>query len=188
MPKRRASYPASYKLLAVQKAEISGNRAVARELGIDEKNIRQWRKEKKMLEQIPKYKRARRGKGAEWPDLEDKLLKWIDSERSECKPVSTTSIRMKAKTFAADLNIGNFIGNASWCNRFMKRKGLSIRSRTTISQELPKDSEEKIAIFRDYVENIIKEHKLMPQSILNMDEVSMAFDMPPNRTVHTTGK
>lgn len=184
MPKRRASYTATYKLQAVQKAKILGNRAVPQELGIDEKSIQQWQKDKTILEKRPKCKRSRRRKGAQWPDLEEKLHKWIDSERSESKPISTTIIRMKAKSFAAELNLEEFNGSASWCNRFMKRKGLSNRIRTTISQDLPKDLEEKIAILKNYMEKIIKEHKFMPESIVNMDKVSMAFDIPPSRTVN----
>ena len=69
----------------------------------------------------------------------------------------------------------------------MKRRNLSIRTRTTLSQKLPKDYEEKLAIFRTYCENKINEKKIRPEHITNMDEVPLTFDIPVNRTVEKTG-
>lgn len=46
MLKRHTSYMAEYKLQAVEKANVLRNRAAARESDIDEKNIRQWQRDK----------------------------------------------------------------------------------------------------------------------------------------------
>ncbi|KAG5831790.1 hypothetical protein ANANG_G00282950 [Anguilla anguilla] len=69
----------------------------------------------------------------------------------------------------------------------MKRRNLSIRTRTTVSQQLPKDYEEKLATFCAYCKNKITEKKIRPEHITNMDEVPLTFDIPVNRTVEKTG-
>lgn len=59
----------------------------------------------------------------------------------------------------------------------MKRRNLSILTRTTVSQQLPIDYEEKLATFRAYCKNKITE-KIEPEHF--------AFDIPVNTTVEKT--
>ncbi|KAI3362615.1 hypothetical protein L3Q82_001628 [Scortum barcoo] len=95
--------------------------------------------------------------------------------------------KIETTAVARDMEINDFRGGPSWCFRFMKRRNLSIRTRTTISQQRPKDYEEKLAIFRTYCTNKINEKKIRPEHITNMDEVPLTFDIPVNRTVEKTG-
>ena len=81
------------------------------------------------------------------------------------------------------MKIDDFQGGPSWRFRFMKRCHLSIHTRTTISQKLPKDYEEKLAIFRTYCTSKITKTKIQSDHITNMDEVPLSFDIPVNRTV-----
>lgn len=69
----------------------------------------------------------------------------------------------------------------------MKRRNLSIRTQTSVSQQLPEDYQEKLATFRAYCKNKITEKKIQPEHIINMDEVPLTFDIPVNRTVDKTG-
>ena len=85
------------------------------------------------------------------------------------------------------MNINDFRGVPSWGFLFMKRRNLSIRTRTTVSQQLPKDYQEKLATFCAYCKNKITEKKIRPEHITNMDEVPLTFDIPVNRTVEKTG-
>ena len=64
---------------------------------------------------------------------------------------------------------------------------LSIRTRTTISQQLPKDYKEKLAIFPTYCKNKITEKKIQPKHITSIDEVLLSFNIPMNCTVKKTG-
>ncbi|KAJ8389985.1 hypothetical protein AAFF_G00111460 [Aldrovandia affinis] len=84
----------------------------------------------------------------------------------------------QATAVARDMKINDFRGGPSWCFCFMKRRNLSIRTRTTISQQLPKDYEEKMAIFRTYCKNKITEKKIRPEHITNMDEVPSPLTSP----------
>lgn len=97
-------------------------------------------------------------------------------------------IRLKAKTVANEMKIVNFRGGPSWCHRFMKRKGLSIRARATVCQQLPPDYAEKITNFREFTLRKINEYSIGPDKIINMDKVPLTFDLPLTRTVNKQGE
>ncbi|TWW67883.1 hypothetical protein D4764_02G0009240 [Takifugu flavidus] len=58
------------------------------------------------------------------------------------------TICQKAKAITDEMDIEHFQGGLSWCFRFMRRRPLSIRARTTVAQQLPADYQERAAIFR----------------------------------------
>ena len=146
-PVKRHAYDAEFKLKAISHAVEHGNRAAAREFNINESMVRNWRKQEDDLRQVKKTTQSFRGNNARWPLLEDKIEQWVIEQRAAGRSVSTVSIRIKATALARDMNINDFRGGPSWCFRFMKRRNLSIRTRTTVSQQLPKDYEEKLATF-----------------------------------------
>ena len=187
-PTRRLSYDAAFKLKAIELAVKEGNRAVARTLGVNESMVRRWRSHREELSQCKKTKKAFRGNKSRWPELENILEDWVNTQRADGRGVSTVQLRLKAKTLATENNIGDFIEGPSWCLRFMKRKGLSIRARTTVCQQLPPDYEEKITNFRKYTEAKVAEHSIGPDEIINMDEVPLTFDLPLTRTVNKKGE
>lgn len=63
----------------------------------------------------------------------------------------------------------------------MKRRSLSLNTRATISQQLPKDYEEKLAISHTYWKNKNTEKEIQPEHITNTNEAPLTFDMPMNR-------
>mgnify|MGYP003530257762 FL=1 len=184
---KRHAYEAAFKLNAISYAVQHGNRAAAREFNINESMVRKWRSQEDALRQVKKTQLSFRGNKARWPELEDIIEQWVIEQRTACRSVSTVSIRLKATVIARELEINDFRGGPSWCFRFMRRRNLSIRTRTTTSQQLPKDYEEKLAIFRNYCKNKIIQKKIRPEHIINMDEVFLTFDIPVNRTVEKTG-
>lgn len=186
-PAKRHSYEAGFKLMVIGFALEHGNRAAGREYNINESMVRKWRKQENELRQVRKTQKSFRGNKARWPQLEDKLEQWVMEQRAACRSVSTITIRLKAITMAQDMEINDFRGGPSWCFRFMRRHNLSIRTRTTVSQQLPKDYEEKLTIFRSYCKDTIAEKSIPPENVINMDEVPLTFDIPVNRTVERTG-
>ena len=137
MAPRRHAYEASLKLIAIEYAVTHGNRAAAREFNVNESMVRKWRKQEDALRQVKKNKLSFRGHKARWPHLEERIEQWVIEQRSASRSVSTVSIRLKAKALACKLDVKDFQGTSSWCFRFMKRHNLSIRTRTTVSQQLP---------------------------------------------------
>ena len=186
-PTVRRSYKASFKLEVIAYAEEHGNRAAGRKFGISEKLPRDWRKQKPKLNEMKKSKKADRGCKPRWAQLEDVLEDWILTQRAACRGVSTTQIRLKAMSTAKELNIDGFSGGPSWCARFLLRKHLSIRARTTMCQKLPADAQEKLVSFREYMCQSVDTHSVADTHIINMDEVPLTFDIPMSKTVEQTG-
>ncbi|XP_065808847.1 uncharacterized protein [Labrus bergylta] len=169
--KRRNAYDAAFKLKAVNLAVKEGNRAAALSLSINESMVRHWKRQREELSQCKKSKKAFRGNKSRWPELEDFLEDWVNTQRADGRGVSTVQIRLKAKTVATEMKIENFRGGPSWCFRFMRRKGLSIRAGTT--QQLPPDYQEQITNSGESTQRKIEEYSIGKDQIINMDEVPL---------------
>ncbi|KAF4798800.1 hypothetical protein TURU_060639 [Turdus rufiventris] len=194
-PQRRLAYDADFKLKAINHAKQHGNRDAAREFNINESIVPKWRQQDDDLRLAKKTKKSFRGHKARWLQLEDRLERWISKQRPvvtlypevPCKPQCFKNVRIQAKAIANKMGMQDFKAGSSWCFRFMKRQQLSIRTRTTVSQRLPADYEEKVAMFRSYCKSKIAENNIQAKHIINMDEVPLTFDMPLTRTVERTG-
>ena len=68
--------------------------------------------------------------------------------------------------------------------RFMERYRLSIRQKTHVEQLLPPDSIDKINMFLKEIIRIRKESDIPLYNIVNFDETSLYYNIPPNKTVH----
>ena len=186
--RRRSSYTTEFKLKVVKYAEENGgNRAAGREYDLDESVVRGWRKNVAQLKKMPSKKRANRCGITKFPELEKDLLQYVHDRRNNGRAVTTIMIRRQAKQIAKDRGLKDFIGGPSWCHRFMKRAGLSVRSRTTVGQRTPDNWEELMASFQDFTARNIDRLRLNHDKIINMDEVPMTFDAPMTRTVTNTG-
>ena len=189
---KRQSYTVSDKLRIINFAEQHGNHSAELEFGDSESNVRLWRKSKENLEKMPRLNRANRGKKAAWLGLETDLLRWITEKRSNGLAILLSLVRLKALEMAKDekygIPAGHFKAGNHWCQRFMKRNGLSLRQKTTLAQRLPEDYEEKSVRLHRFMINLRKEHSYPQHVIANMDETPLRFDMPPNRTISHTGE
>lgn len=183
----RKSYTAAYKLQIIEFAETNGNRAAERQFGVTESCVRAWRKAKDVLRITKRSKKALRGAKPRWTELEDRLEEWVLDQRAACRGISTVQIRLKAKTIAQEMDIPEFKGGPSWCFRFMNRKQLSIRTRTTMCQQVPADFQEKVNRFREFTSQKQREFQTDLDHIINMDEVPLTFDIPMTRSVEKKG-
>ena len=88
------------KIGVVRCAEESNNSAVRREYGINEKLVRDWRKNKDKLKKMLNMKCADRGQKCQWPLLEKDLEKWVQEQRQSCLIVTRNALHMlRRKTF-----------------------------------------------------------------------------------------
>ncbi|KAF8774264.1 Pogo transposable element with KRAB domain like protein [Argiope bruennichi] len=186
--KHRRSFTAEFKLKVVEKAEKDGNREAGRYFEVEEKAVRNWRKQKDVLKSMGRKLSNRHGK-VKWPALEENLLRWVLDQRNARRSISTVKIRLRAKSMADEMQITDFKGEINWVYRFIRRKNLRIRSRTTMCQAVPDDVDEKKkkTSFLQVTRKVIAEGKYSLKNIINMDEVPLTFDCPPNRTVDTCG-
>jgi len=80
-----------------------------------------------------------------------------------------------------------FQGTLTWIQSFMKRYNLSLRRKTKISQKLPEDTEEKLDEFRRFIIRLRTQYNFDLNSIFNMDETPVWFDMAGNMTINNKG-
>ena len=149
---RRLSYRIAFKIEVVNYAEKCGNRAAERRFGSPptEKMIREWRKQRKDLIKADKSKKTLRSNAPKWPKLEECVKNWIIDHRKNGIAVSTKMILIEARRLAIEMSITDFAGTASWCERFMRRNGLCMRTKTTVVQKLPREYDRKIIEFHKY--------------------------------------
>ncbi|GAA6081471.1 histone-lysine N-methyltransferase SETDB1-A isoform X1 [Tachysurus ichikawai] len=93
---RRNAYDVAFKCKAIDLAVGKGNKAAARELGLNESMIRRWKQQCDEL--TKKTTKAFRGKKSRRPELENELEDWVNIQRADGRDVSTVQIRLKAKT------------------------------------------------------------------------------------------
>ena len=169
-------------------AQELNNCAASGEFGVNEKLVRDWRNQVEKLKCMPKNKCSNQGKRCQWPEMEYKLVNWIEDQRQCGYIVTHNMIRIKALAMIDELNITGFQASNNWCTRFLRRNNLALRQKTKIAQKLPEDLEEKIVNFHRFVLNCRKKanHELV--NIDNMDETPVWFNMPLARTVNTREK
>ena len=59
-------------------------------------------------------------------------------------------ILIEARRLAIQMSITDFAGTASWCERFMRRNGPCMRTKTTVVQKLPHEYDRKVIEFHKY--------------------------------------
>ena len=122
-------YSASFKLQIVKFAsDNSNNSAASWKFGIDEKLVRDWRRKIDNIKSLPKTKCADRGRKCQWPELEKKVVEWVEENRKSGLAVTRNLIRLHAKKTAQQMSINNFLVSSGWCSRFMKRNKLVLRA------------------------------------------------------------
>uniref|UniRef100_A0A1X7UZJ6 HTH CENPB-type domain-containing protein n=1 Tax=Amphimedon queenslandica TaxID=400682 RepID=A0A1X7UZJ6_AMPQE len=109
-------------------------------------------------------------------EVEEKILEWLLTRRDNHLPVGSAILRAKACKLIKPHN-PSFLASNGWLDKFRLRHGLSLRCKTTISQKLPAQLENKIAVFLNHVRALRNEHKYPNDLVINMDETPMYFDM-----------
>ena len=86
MSKSRPSYTCAKKPEIVEYAEPNGNRSASLIYKVDEKSVRNWLRQKQILETIKSLKHLRL-RNPFWPELELDLKKWTIEERNKGRKV-----------------------------------------------------------------------------------------------------
>ena len=187
MGRIRRAFSSKEKLSAIAFAKAHGNRAAGHEFAADESCIRQWRKQKSKLEAMPTMKKAARGSSEKFLQVEERILEWVSDRHRQGIAVSTVEIRLQAKLIVKKLHVKDFKGSAYWCYAFMRRKNLSVRCRTHISQKLPEDFKEKLTEFQKFAIRQRKLHSFDPSQIGNADQTPLMFNLPSATSVAVKG-
>ena len=185
------AYSVAEKEEIVREARERGVRVTSRDRRVAIATLIGWMKSHKLDEVQAKNKRGARiaggGRKLVTGEKDELILKWILEQRELHIPVSRQAIQDYAKRLCETSN-PEFVASSGWLDKFMKRHELSLRSRTSMSQKLPADLEDKVSSFYKYVKDKRIEDDYEDKFIVNMDETPVFFDLVPNKTVETQGK
>lgn len=129
--RKKSSYSSEYKLKAVAYAEVSTNRAAAREFKVHEKRIREWRKNKEILMNSPKDCRRLKGAGRK-PllnhQLEESLYNWILVVSTAGKTITKVELQQKALELSQKHTPDSkFTASSAWADGFLRRHNLNVK-------------------------------------------------------------
>jgi hypothetical protein len=169
-----SSYTSGFKLKLVEYAEKDCNGAAGREFTLLEFNERYWREQKDaLLQTTNKSRKAFRGpKSGNFPEIEDEILKYVRGLRSNGVGVSREMLHFKAREIATRqiISFSQFKVSRGWMCRFMKREGLSLRRRASLSERVQKDFDDKIIAFHKAVIGLRKNNTCLISQIGNADQ------------------
>jgi len=187
---KRLSYTAKFKRAIIRCAEDKGNRKAAAIFGVDESNVRLWRKHKAAISGCEASRKKFTGpKKGRFPKIDDAVFTFFQERRKTGLFVSYDLLREEAIKKARSSNIlrSCFKANKGWAIRFMRRMGLALQRRTTIRQKVPKDFEPKLLNYQRYITNLRKTGDFLMRQMANADETVFYLDMPPNYTLEKKG-
>lgn len=104
--RKRSAYHAAFKRKVVEYAEANNNCAAAREFCINEKQVREWRKNQTTLEDMPRSKKKCPTRCTSFPEVEKDLRNRVVECRQNGYIVTRTGIRLRALQMSKDDNTG----------------------------------------------------------------------------------
>ncbi|RQM20489.1 hypothetical protein B5M09_010340 [Aphanomyces astaci] len=121
-------------------------------------------------------------------EAEEQLAHWVLGMRKDGVPVTQAMIRIMALESAVDLGLEDheFLAGWHWVHGFKRRHGLSLRSRTRIGQDTPKDGIAVLEAFAARVDAIVKENDI--DVIYNADQTAVNYEYLPTKTINKTGE
>lgn len=125
----KKNYDASFKIAAVEFAENNSNRSTGKRFGVDEKQVREWRKQREELLKLPPSKKRLSGGGRKpaFPDLEDQLVAWIETQRANEMRITRSDIQIKAvKLYEAAGAALQFSASQGWLEKFFRRRHICL--------------------------------------------------------------
>lgn len=161
MPARRFYYQAKLKRKVITYAEMHENRPAGREFNVSEANVRRWRNDREKIFSCIAIRKCFSGpKNGRFPEVDEEVKNFVIETRKKALPVTRQAIQLKAREVAKSLGVERkqFKASRGWCDRFMRRSGLTLRRRTSICQKLPAEYEQALLNFQRFVIRLRKQH------------------------------
>lgn len=149
MSSKRLHYDSALKRKVIVYAEKHGNRAAGRTFGISEANIRRWRNDRHSIFSCKATTKCFTGpKKGRYPQVDEAVLCFVSEMRAKGLPVTRQAMRLKAGEIAKTLGIEEtkFKATRGWCDRFMRRAGLSLRRQTSFCSKFSADIIQKTVL------------------------------------------
>lgn len=186
----RRSYDAGFKLMVVEYAESTNNCQAAKQFGVLEKNVRDWRKVKPQLQNAHAMRRAFRGpKNGRFALVDQRVAEYVRYMQAKGDPITREAMQLKALEIAQEMNIPEkgFKASLGWCRRMMRRYDLSLRHKVPVPQQLPEDLTEKLVTYQRSVLALRRAHDYQVAQMGNADETPICLEVPSRVTVDNQG-
>ena len=191
----RRAYTTKCKLeqLEILEKSFSNNtEKMALETGIPRRTLRNWVVEFSKLRTFagsPHVRKIVTEPKTRYPQLEEKLRRWILEKRLKRHPISFKQIINQAKVFAIDFpQAQTFVASNGWFDNFIQRANFSHRRASKKSAENNKSQLVKSQQITGYLAALTSLlHIFPPHMILNMDEIPASIDMEREVTYDFSG-
>lgn len=158
-------------------------RGIAREYGVDEKAVRKILQNEDDIMNRHSISAAEtfRLRAAKYPDLEEKVMKWIEAARTLKIALPPSLIIKKALEIASEIGVSSdFKASWQWFSKFKARHGLNSILLHGEGGEVDRNDPKLLeALHR--LESIISTFK--PENIYNMDETGLFFCLLPRYSI-----
>ncbi|XP_028936453.1 pogo transposable element with KRAB domain isoform X2 [Ornithorhynchus anatinus] len=183
----RRSYDAGFKLAVVDYAEVTNNCQAAKQFGVMEKNVRDWRKVKPQLQSAHAMRRAFRGpKNGRFALVDQRVAEYVRQQQAAGTPITREAMQLKALAIAQEMRIPakGFKASLGWCRRMLRRYDLTLRQKPPPPpQPLPEDLSEKLAAYQRRVLGLRRAHGYPDGQMGNADETPICLEVPSRVTV-----
>lgn len=121
-------------------------------------------------------------------ETEEELAGWINEQRRDGVPVSSTMLQTKAIEVVETSGnaAGLFVASNPWKQSFLRRHSLSFRVKNRAGQAAPDDDNEHGQAFAREVREWMREHGV--SVVYNADQTAVYFEMLPKTTVCASGE
>lgn len=204
--KSRKSYSVKRKLDILKEYHLnvtgSGLAAISKKHDISISTLRGWVEQKSELEELLKDQNTQSGKQRrlsgggqkpKYPELEQRLVNWIQGKNEKGLRVIDKYISLKAVNLFNSLkdegeieNEEEFNASDGWVAGFKKRHNLVSR-RQASSRTLPEGASDICRRFIQDVQNLIDQYRIKKENIINMDQVPRYFESEQKHTITKKG-
>ena len=122
-----------------------------------------------------------------YPELEIKIIQFIEFNRKLFNPISTWALLLKLFEIEPERKNKSIKSNQLLIYRILKRNGYSYRTKTHIGQGITKDCFLKASLFLKEVWDKRIDFGFFDYLIANMDETPLSFNMIPTKTIAKKG-
>ena len=121
--RKRMRYDASFKLKVVELALQSSNMNVAHHFGVNEKQVRKWKKAESVMKEMPKKSKCDQKNFPKRPKLVEDVAKWVSSKQQSGLFVTCAQIHLYALNWAGENEDSSrdFKATSSWCIRYVNQ-------------------------------------------------------------------
>lgn len=189
--KTRKSYPREFKLAVVRWYYENGKNISRTSLHfeVDRKQVRNWLKNESVIRKQKSKSKTIRGRKAQYPLVETKLLAEFKEQRKRGKIVKKWWFLSRSRTLMTELypNAKDFKLSDRWFSGFLRRNKLTLRRKTHVAQKPPAQLRKAIEKFHAKLLRERMRGIYTLGDIANMDQTPLPFVLDDGTTYDKKG-